>query len=147
MRFPNNSRVILWLILNLENWDMNAPVARAFMPAPQGITGITPDVPNYSWYEYGLRVGFWRIREILDKYRIKATVSINGSFCEAYPEIVGECLKRDWELLAHGYVQRVLNAEKDEKAVVAKTIQAIKKASGRLPKGWLSPGLHETTNT
>lgn len=147
LRLPDNSRVIVWLVLNLENWAINAPVARTIITPPQGLTGIVPDIPNYSWYQYGINVGFWRLMSIMDRHKIKPTVSINGSFCEAYPEIVDECLKRDWELLGHGYIQRVLNVEKDERAVIKKTMEAVRKASGKAPKGWLGPGLHETYNT
>ena len=55
---PDGAKVAFWFILNVEEWDFNAKMARAVLPTPQGAT-VVPDVPNYSWHDYGMRVGFW----------------------------------------------------------------------------------------
>ena len=56
LRLPGNARVVLWTIVNLEVWDIGRPMARQVIPAPQG-QALLPDVPNWSWHEYGMRVG------------------------------------------------------------------------------------------
>ena len=147
LKLPQEARVAVWVIINVEEWSFDAPMPRAVLPTPQGVPAI-PDVPNYSWFEYGLRVGFWRIKEVLDRHGVKGTVSLNASVCQTYPRIVEECLKSGWEIMGHGFVQRVLNLEKDEREVIRRSITTIREATGdKWPRGWMGPGLAETFDT
>ena len=146
LKLPDNARIVVWPIINVEEWDINEPMARTVLPVPQG-RSVIPDVPNYAWYDYGMRAGFWRMKRVLDRHGIRATVSLNASVCETYPYLVQESLNSGWEMLAHGYVQRVLNVEEDERAVIRRTIDTIKNFSGVSPRGWMGPGLAETFDT
>jgi peptidoglycan/xylan/chitin deacetylase (PgdA/CDA1 family) len=146
LKLPNGARVAVWVCVNVEEWEFGAAMARTLIPAPQGAS-VTPDVPNYSWYDYGMRVGFWRFKEVLDRHGIKATVSLNSNVCASTPRIVEACLESDWELMGHGVVQRVLPREPDERAVIRRTIDQIEAFSGRKMRGWMGPGLHETYDT
>lgn len=146
LRLPGNARVAVWVIINVEEWDINEAMARQVLPAPQGVS-LIPDIPNYSWHEYGLRVGFWRLKGVLDRHRIKATVSLNASICNSYPRIVEESIRSGWEILGHGFKQRAINLEKDQREVIRKSIQLIKKTAGKAPRGWMGPGLAETFDT
>ena len=101
MKLPHGARLAVWVIVNIEEWDIHHPMARTILPPPGGGTNPPPDVPNYSWYDYGLRVGIWRLKEVLDRHGIKATVSLNGSVCTSYPRIVEEAQKAGWELMGH----------------------------------------------
>src|SRR4051812_49941598 len=56
---PGGARLVVWTIVNLEVWDISRPMARQVLPAPTGQV-LLPDVPNWSWHEYGMRVGVWR---------------------------------------------------------------------------------------
>ena len=147
VRLPGNARLGVWFILNIEKWDINAVMARSYLPAPQGAQTPAPDIPNYSWFEYGLRVGFWRIKRVLDKHGVRATVSLNAPVCNVYPEMVRAMLESKWEMLAHGYEQRALFLEKDQHAVIRKTAETIRDFTGKRPRGWMGPGLHETFDT
>jgi len=146
LKLPNGARLGVWFIVTVEKWDMDATMARTVLPAPQGVS-VIPDIPNYSWFDYGLRVGFWRLKKVLDQHRVRATLSINAPVCDTYPIIVEEGLRSGWEILAHGYEQRAINLEKDERAVIRKTIETIRDFTGRAPRGWMGPGLHETYDT
>ncbi|MEK7814557.1 MAG: polysaccharide deacetylase family protein [Chloroflexota bacterium] len=146
LRLPGNARVAVWVIINVEEWDINAPMARTVLPTPQG-RAVLPDIPNFGWFDYGLRVGFWRLKRVLDRHGIRATVSLNASVCLSYPEIVAESLKSGWELMGHGFIQRVINAEPDERAVIQRTISTIQEFAGTAPRGWMGPGLAETFHT
>jgi allantoinase len=147
VKLPGNARVGVWFILNIEEWDYNGVMARSYLPAPQGAQIPAPDIPNYSWFEYGLRVGFWRIKKVLDKYGVRATVSLNAPVCNDYPEMVRAMLDKKWEILAHGYEQRAIFLEKDQRAVIRKAIETIAGFTGKRPRGWMGPGLHETFET
>jgi allantoinase len=146
LKLPRGARVAVWVCINVEEWEFGAPMARAVLPAPQGAS-VTPDIPNFSWYDYGMRVGFWRFKEVLDRHGIKATVSLNSNVCASTPRMVEACLESDWELLGHGVIQRVLPKEPDERAVIRRTIDQIQEFSGRRVRGWMGPGLHETYDT
>lgn len=147
MRLPGGARVAVWTIVNVEEWDITKPMVRAVLPPPGGGVSPIPDVPNFSWFEYGLRVGFWRLKEVLDRHRVKATVSLNGSVCTSYPRVVEAAVKAGWEMMGHSFIQRPIQMEEDQQGMIRKTIAAIKEAAGRPPRGWLGPGLTETWDT
>ena len=146
LRLPGNARVAAWVIINVEEWDINEPMARTILPTPQG-RSVIPDIPNFAWFDYGLRVGFWRLKEVLDRHRIRATVSLNASVCLTYPQVVEESLKSGWEIMGHGFTQRVINVEPDEREVIRRTIDTIREFTGSAPRGWMGPGLAETFET
>src|SRR5690349_4863752 len=59
LKLPGNARIVFWTIVNLEVWDISKPMARQVLAAPTGQV-LLPDVSNWSWHEYGMRVGVWR---------------------------------------------------------------------------------------
>ena len=63
LKLPGGARVVFWTIVNLEVWDIGKPMARQVLPAPTGVP-MLPDVPNWSWHEYGMRVGVWRFFDL-----------------------------------------------------------------------------------
>src|SRR3954468_17626816 len=102
LRLPAGKRVVLWPVLALEVWDINRPMARMVISPPQGVPQ-QPDHPNWSWHEYGMRVGFWRIRRLFERLGGRPTVTLNARTCELYPDVVRACIESGWELNAHGY--------------------------------------------
>jgi peptidoglycan/xylan/chitin deacetylase (PgdA/CDA1 family) len=108
---------------------------------------LLPDVPNWSWHEYGMRVGFWRFLDVLSSRGLKATFALNGSCCEIYPQACQAALEAGWDFMGHGWVQQPMHRTGDQKAAIADTVAAIKKFTGRPPRGWESPGLTETDET
>ena len=64
--------------------------------------GIVPDVVNYAWREYGMRVGLWRFADVLDAAGVKATVALNAAVVEHHPKAVDEMKRRGWEFMGHG---------------------------------------------
>jgi len=147
LTLPGNARVAVFCVVNVEEWELEAPIPRPVLTPPAGGPGPVPDVPNWAWHEYGMRVGFWRIKAVLDRHGVKATVALNGSVCRSYPQIVEAALAEGWELMGHGLVQTPLNRVEDERATIRETIRMIREASGKPPRGWLGPGLVETWET
>lgn len=146
LRLPGGARLAVWVVVNVEVWDFQSPLPRTLLPYPQGVP-VVPDVANYGWFDYGLRVGIWRIKDVLDSRGIRATMSLNGVLCEAYPRVVDECLKSDWEFMGHNYIQRVMSKEPDERAAIRRTRELLQQASGKPMRGWMGPGLSETEDT
>lgn len=146
LKLPGDARVVVWTIVNVEHWLHSRPMPRTVLPPPMG-QPLLPDIPNWSWHEYGMRVGFWRFVDVLERHRITPTLAINGSVCEAYPRIAEEAHKRNWEFMGHGYVQGPMHKVEDQQRAIAQTMQAIKSVTGRSPRGWESPGLTESDST
>jgi peptidoglycan/xylan/chitin deacetylase (PgdA/CDA1 family) len=119
---------------------------RTVLSPPMG-QPLQPDIPNWAWHEYGMRVGFWRIRDVLAKRGITPTFAVNGSVCERYPSVAQAGLDAGWEFMGHGYVQRPMHGIEDEGAAIRKTVEAIRSFTGKPPRGWESPGLTETLAT
>ena len=108
------------------------------------------DFPLVSMWEYGGKVGIWRILDLLDKYDIKASFVTNGIVAERYPEATREVTRRGHEIIAHSYDQGVLLCTmrlEEEREDIRKTVSAIKKTTGVTPIGWVSPGFRSTINT
>jgi peptidoglycan/xylan/chitin deacetylase (PgdA/CDA1 family) len=144
--WPGGKTLAVWIAPNVEVWSFDSAVDAAL--SPNG--GIGPDVITYGTRDYGIRVGLWRIADVLDQAAIKATVAINAAACEIYPRAVDEMKKRGWEFMAHGLTnsQSLKNLPIDQERIVIKTtIQTIEKAAGKKVDGWLSPGQSETSNT
>jgi len=146
LKLPGGARVAVWTIVNIENWRPSGPMPRTVLPPPMG-QPMLPDVPNWAWHEYGMRVGFWRFLETLSSRGLKATFALNGSCCEIYPQACQAALDAGWDFMGHGLVQQPMHRTADQKAAIADTIAAITKFTGRPPRGWESPGLTETDET
>ncbi len=119
---------------------------RTVLPPPMG-NPLLPDVPNWAWHEYGMRVGFWRFLEVLGARKLKATFAVNGTACELYREACQAALEAGWEFMGHGFVQRPMHRVEDQGSAIRDTIAAIKAFTGKPPRGWESPGLTETDET
>jgi peptidoglycan/xylan/chitin deacetylase (PgdA/CDA1 family) len=143
---PGGARLALWVIVNVEEWDINETMPRTVLTPPAGGSPM-PDIPNWAWHEYGNRVGFWRMLEVFDDLRVPAVLAINGSAIARYSAIVDAAKERGWEFIGHGFSQKNMQKVSDEAADIAKTSAAIKDATGKNPRGWLGPGLTETWDT
>ena len=146
MKLPGDARIIVWTIVNLEVWDIARPMARQVLSPPTGVTTL-PDVPNWSWHEYGMRVGFWRFHALYERLGIRPTLAINARVCVDYPRVAQACLDAGWEFMGHSYEQGPIHNEKDQPAMIEKTLATIAQFTGKRPLGWLGPGLTETLDT
>ena len=143
---PDGARIAVWTIVNVEEWSIERPMPRTVLSPPFG-QPLLPDLPNWAWHEYGMRVGFWRFHEVLQKFGIKPTLAINGSVCRSYPRVAKAALDAGWEFMGHGFVQRPMHHVEDQRAAIRDTIAAIREFTGKAPRGWESPGLTETYDT
>lgn len=146
LKLPGGARVVVWTIVNLEVWDIARAMARQVLPAPGGVP-MLPDVPNWTWHEYGMRVGFWRFKALFDRLGIRPTLSINARVCLDYPRVAQACCDAGWEFMGHAFEQGPIHNEKDPPAMIARSLDTIEKFTGKRPLGWLGPGLTQTHDT
>ena len=116
LKLPDGLRLILWPLMSLEHWDISRPMARMVITPPQG-QPMLPDHPNWSWHEYGMRVGFWRFKRVFERLKMTPTVTVNGRACEAYPQVIQAVADAGWELNAHGYDQIPMHKVEDQLGV------------------------------
>ena len=143
---PDGARLVVWVIVNVEEWDPREPMPRTVLTPPAGGAPM-PDIPNWAWHEYGNRVGFWRMLEVLHHHKIRAVLAVNGSAIVRYEAIARSALERGWEFIGHGFTQRSMQKVADERDDIRKTSAAIRNLTGKNPRGWLGPGLTETWET
>jgi len=146
LKLPQGARLAVWTIVNVEEWSIERAMPRTVLPPPLG-QPLLPDLPNWAWHEYGMRVGIWRIFEALEKHGITPTLAINGSVCRSYPRIAQAARDAGWEFMGHGFLQRPMHHLEDQRAAIRDTIAAIRECTGKPPRGWESPGLTETAST
>ena len=146
LRLPDGKRLAVWVIVNVEEWRIERAMPRTVLSPPMG-QPLLPDVPNWSWHEYGMRSGFWRHHGAMTSRNIPVTFAVNGNVCNAYPRVVEAGLKAGWEFMGHGFVQGPMHKLEDQRGAIAQTVSAIEDFTGVRPRSWESPGLTETEET
>jgi allantoinase len=146
LKLPGGARVVVWTIVNVEVWDIGRPMPRQVLPPPTHVTQ-QPDVPHWSWHEYGMRVGFWRLKATLDKLGIVPSMTTNARVCEVYPQVAAAARDAGWEFMGHSYDQRPIHTEPDQRAMIQRSVRILQEYTGRQPLGWLGPGLTQTFDT
>ena len=146
LKMPKGARVAVGITPNIEHFHWGKP-AISLTPMT---AGLNPDVLNYAWRDYGARVGVWRIMDILDKHKFRATAALNSEVCDAYPDIIKAGNGLDWEWMAHGENNSSLFTgmpEDAERPKIKGVLDTIERSTGKKPRGWLGPALTETPNT
>jgi len=143
---PGGARIVVWTIVNLEVWDIGRPMARQVLPAPTGQV-LLPDVPNWAWHEYGMRVGVWRFFRLFESLGIRPTLSINARVCEDYTRVAAQARDAGWEFMGHAWDQIPIHKIEDQAGMIRRSLDTIESFTGTRPKGWLGPGLTQTEET
>lgn len=157
IRWPGDRGLAVIVTLNLETWDLVKDSAEPYYAGgppilPDILPGNIPDLPNFSWREYGQRVGLWRLIDLLDDLSVPASCSANAVTFERRPQMTDAAISRGWELLAHNYEQgelltRYAHDPAAEREVIQRSIETFERHVGRRPVGWLSSSLRGTMNT
>ena len=147
IKWPGGARVAFWVSPNVEHYE--------YLPDYDGVRNPWPrtpypDVQQYSYRDYGNRVGFWRMLEVLDAHKIKCCVSLNLAVLEHYGEIAKAMVERDWDYMSHGiYNTRYLDtySESEERAFYQDCIDTLHRHTGKTLKGMLGPAVSGTLRT
>lgn len=149
--WPGNARVALCVIVNLEHMERSRPPGSYQLPDLAGGygQGPFPDVTAWSHREYGHRAGIFRVLDVLARYGITPTIAMDVLTAEHYPFLVRHCLGRGSEIIAHGIsVSRMITgrmSEEEERDYIQTSVQALTRATGKAPAGWLGPESGEST--
>src|SRR6185503_1771961 len=127
--------LIAHVVLNVEYWPFDQPMPRKTLSTPHGMETV-PDIPNYSWAEYGLRCGMPRILDLLDAMKLPASANLNSTVIEQCPSVAQAMLDAGWEFIGHGSTQRLLNKEQDEEGTITKALDQVSAFTGKKVRGW-----------
>lgn len=140
--WPGGARLALSFVVNVEEGaelalssgdERNEAVHEVVQP----VIGA-PDLCLESHFDYGARVGLWRVLETFDRHGLKATFSCCGRAVAATPALAAAPWARGHEIGAHGWrwEPHAGMAEATERAIIARTVEALTAACGERPVGW-----------
>ncbi|WP_298932487.1 polysaccharide deacetylase family protein [uncultured Ramlibacter sp.] len=143
--WPNGARLAVYLGFNIEHFAFGEGLGACLgPPSPQ------PDVLNFSWREYGNRVGAWRCLELFDSLGLPSSAIINTALYDHCPELVAACVARGDEIVGHGHTnaeRQGVYSEEAERGLLLACRKRIAAESGAAPSGWLSPWISESAVT
>ncbi len=143
---PPGGRILVHLVVNVEHWQFDQPMPRTILTPPHGKETV-PDIPNFSWADYGMRAGLPRMIDAIVERGLPASTSFNAGVIDAYPRAAQAMHDAGWEFIGHGMHQKALNHVGGEAEVIEASLAKIASFTGQRPRGWLSPGLRQTHDT
>ncbi|TRX54985.1 polysaccharide deacetylase family protein [Thalassomonas sp. M1454] len=149
VQWPNGKKLAVWVNVGLQQF----PLDQKGVPfkVPGGMTMPYPDLRHFSLRDYGNRVGLYRFLKAFDKYGVKPTFAINTELAEQNPYLLDVILKREDELMCHGWNMDSLHFGGQEQAaeaeLVTKSVQRLREISGQAIRGWISPAKNQSENT
>ena len=153
LTWPDGARVAVAFVISLGHYEADPPSGTFDPPTHRSPLRIMPppDYPTVTHREYGHRVGIFRLFELFDTHAVRATAAVDALTAQRYPQLVAECVRRNWEVIAHGMGQRraitTEMSDADERAYIRGSLDAVASVAGAMPTGWLSPEQSESTRT
>jgi peptidoglycan/xylan/chitin deacetylase (PgdA/CDA1 family) len=144
-RWPQGEGLAVYVALNLEIYGFGDGMIDELVPQSPA-----PDVLNYSWLDYGNRVGAWRILELCRSLGLPLTVLVNSRIYEFCPELIAAFREAGCEIAAHGRTNAERQGqlpEAEERKLIAEATAEIARHEGKPPRGWLGPWISESDVT
>src|SRR5450830_47698 len=83
IEWPGGAQLAVWVIPNIEFFSLQD----ALSGHPFEGKGPVPGIRAWAQRDYGNRVGIWRIMDVLKKYDIRASATVNSDICDMHPQI------------------------------------------------------------
>ena len=157
LKFPDGKRLAVIITVNAEYWDPVKPYKEPYYAGgppiiPDSLPGDVFDSPNFTWREYGQRVGIWRCFDAATEAKVPLSVTFNAKTMLERREIADQAMSRGFELVAHNFEQgelltRYSHDEAKERELIGNTLRTYEQVVGKKAKGWLSSSLRGTPRT
>lgn len=140
--WPNDSKIAVQLVVNFEEGAENSVEKGDKMPEQLGdfppIDLPVRDLGLESVFEYGSRVGIWRMFDLFDSLEVKTTFFACGEALECNPQAAREIVRRGHEVCSHGYrwYEHFRWTEEQSRQDIRKAVESIKRTTGERPVGW-----------
>ena len=145
IRWPNGAGLAVNFILNVEegseysiaDGDGRSESALCEVRASRVPLGQR-DLAAESMYEYGTRVGFWRLYRLFRSRDLPLTVFASALALERSPKIAAAIAETDWDICAHGYrwIESYHLDHETEADHISRAHDSIVNTVGRAPRGW-----------
>ena len=145
LTWPDGARIAVAFVVSLGHFEADPPSGTFDPPTHRSPLRIMPppDYPTVTHREYGHRIGIFRLFELFDAHAIRATAAVDALTAQGYPQLVAECRRRGWEVIAHGVSQRraitAEMSEADELAYICSACDAVSARPGVMPKRVAQP--------
>ncbi|RJS91359.1 polysaccharide deacetylase family protein [Salinisphaera sp. Q1T1-3] len=144
--WPEGKRLAVYIGLNFEHFHFGSGYGPMLVPGRH-----EPDVLNYSWRDYGNRVGAWRMLSLFESLGLPAGLIVNAAIADYCPELIRAYRQKlSSELIAHGRTNSESQNEFDEAgeaALIAESRDRLISAFGERPVGWLGPWIAQSRAT
>jgi peptidoglycan/xylan/chitin deacetylase (PgdA/CDA1 family) len=151
--WPDRARIAVTFVVSLGHFEADLAPGAFDPPTHRSPLRMmpAPDYPTVTHREYGHRVGIFRLFELFDAHAIRATAAIDALTARGYGRLVAECVRRGWDVIAHGVGQRraitAEMSEADERAYIRFALDSVARVANAMPRGWLGPEQSESTRT
>ena len=143
VRWPNGAKIAVSVVVNYEEGSEYSildgdPVGETSGESPSTVSLGERDLANESFFEYGSRVGVWRIMNLLDRYNIKGTFYACALALERNPEVGPEIVRRGHEVMGHGNRwEEYYKMDRDaERTAIREAVASMTRTTGQRPLGW-----------
>jgi len=153
-KWPGGARLALQIVMNYEEGGERSILhgddfAEAFL---QEVVGMQPlkgvrNMQVESMYEYGTRVGFWRLMRLFAERDVKISVFAVGMALERHPQAAAALVEAGHEVVSHGWrwIDYQFVGEDEEREHIRLAIESLTKATGSRPRGWYTGRLSPNT--
>lgn len=150
--WPDGARLAIAAFVHVEDFELDPPAGAVADPRFGGALGsYYPDFQNHTRRLHGLRVGYYRVLDALERHGMRATVCFNARAAERYPYMVERALKGGHGLAARGLSARQIVSEKmseaEETAHIQESLAVLERVAGRRILGWAGQDMGESTRT
>jgi peptidoglycan/xylan/chitin deacetylase (PgdA/CDA1 family) len=142
VQWPGNKKICATFTVALEAYLRSGHFKTS---EPSGVNLV-----SISHANYGGNAGIWRIMEILERHKARATIDINGLAAERWPDATIALARAGHEIAGHGYTNEIKMTAlsgAEQRAEIRKVTDIVAKITGKRPVGWVSPGGNHTAET
>jgi len=143
--WPGGQRLAFYVAVNVEVFPFGEGMGPDLNPKQP-----EPDVVNYSWRDWGNRVGIWRLLALMQAHALPATALLNTAIYDECPQIPQALRERGDEIVAHGHTNAERQADLGvarEAAMIEAVTTRIEREEGAAPQGWMGPWVNESART
>ena len=143
--WPNKAKIAISVVVNYEEGSEYSLLdgdthheTNNEVPSPVPLN--QRDLFNESFFEYGSRVGVWRLLNLFERYGVKTTFYCCAVALERNPEVARAIVERGHEVCGHGYRwQEYHSMDRDsELDSIRRTVESLERTTGVRPVGWFT---------
>ena len=143
VEWPGDARIAVSVVVNYEEGSeystLDGDAAHeSNNEVPSPVPQEERDLANESFFEYGSRVGVWRIMDLLDEFNIKSTFFCCALAVERNPLVGRAIVERGHEVFGHGYrwEEYFKMSREAEREAIRRTVESLERTTGERPLGW-----------